>query len=75
LVPAEHNYVSKPVAVLQLLQALEGGIDSSHVSWLHRDACTDPLMQGARGKSYNMAIWRRCSNRRSPRWIVHWCSP
>jgi hypothetical protein len=37
------------------LQALEGGIDSSHVSFLHRDALkSDPLMQGARGNQYNM---------------------
>jgi hypothetical protein len=34
---------------------LEGGIDSSHVSWLHRDALrTDPLMVGSRGNQYNM---------------------
>jgi hypothetical protein len=34
---------------------MEGGIDSSHVSWLHRDALrSDPLMQGAAGNDYNM---------------------
>ena len=55
LVPPEHNYISKRLQYCNWLQALEGGIDSSHVSWLHRDALhSDPLMQGARGNQYNM---------------------
>jgi phthalate 4,5-dioxygenase len=38
------------------LQAMEGGIDSSHVSWLHRDNINkDPLFAGAAGNKYNMA--------------------
>ena len=56
LVPPEHNYVSKRLQYSNWLQALEGGIDSSHVSWLHRDALhSDPLMKGARGNQYNMS--------------------
>jgi hypothetical protein len=55
MVPPEHNYVSKRLQYCNWLQALEGGIDSSHVSWLHRDALhSDPLMKGARGNQYNM---------------------
>ena len=34
---------------------MEGGIDSSHVSFLHRgDLSTDPLFKGAAGNKYNM---------------------
>jgi hypothetical protein len=34
---------------------MEGGIDSSHVSWLHRGALdSDPLFKGARGNRYNL---------------------
>ena len=33
---------------------MEGGIDSSHVSFLHRgDLDTDPLFKGAKGNQYN----------------------
>ena len=55
LVPASHSYTSKRLQYCNWLQAMEGGIDSSHVSWLHRDALrTDPLMKGSRGNQYNM---------------------
>jgi hypothetical protein len=38
------------------LQAMEGGIDSSHVSWLHRgDLNSDPLFKGAKGNQYNLS--------------------
>lgn len=38
------------------LQALEGGIDSSHVSWLHSAGLRDdPMFKGSRGNDYNMA--------------------
>ncbi len=54
-VPPEQTYTSKRLQYCNWLQAMEGGIDSSHVSWLHRDALrTDPLMQGSRGNQYNM---------------------
>jgi nitrite reductase/ring-hydroxylating ferredoxin subunit len=37
----------------------EGGIDSSHVSFLHRsDLHTDPLFKGARGNQYNLGDLR-----------------
>jgi phthalate 4,5-dioxygenase len=36
-VPAERRYVSKRLQECNWLQALEGGIDSSHVSFLHSD--------------------------------------
>lgn len=34
--PASHSYVSKRLQECNMLQAMEGGIDSSHVSFLHR---------------------------------------
>ena len=53
-VPAANRYVSKRLQESNYLQALEGGIDSSHVSFLHSGALkTDPLFVGARGNVYN----------------------
>jgi phthalate 4,5-dioxygenase len=38
---------------------MEGGIDSSHVSWLHSGALvSDPLFKGARGNKYNQGDMR-----------------
>ncbi len=55
-VPARHRYISKRTQESNWLQALEGGIDSSHVSFLHRgDLNSDPLFKGAKGNQYNMA--------------------
>src|SRR5215831_14491709 len=49
LVPDRQRYVSKRLQESNWLQALEGGIDSSHVSFLHRgDLDSDPLFKGAR---------------------------
>jgi phthalate 4,5-dioxygenase oxygenase subunit len=54
-VPAEQRFVSKRLQECNWLQALEGGIDSSHVSFLHRgDLNTDPLFKGAKGNQYNL---------------------
>jgi phenylpropionate dioxygenase-like ring-hydroxylating dioxygenase large terminal subunit len=53
-VPASHSFMSKRLQECNWLQALEGGIDSSHVSFLHRGALNrDPLFKGARGNQYN----------------------
>jgi nitrite reductase/ring-hydroxylating ferredoxin subunit len=58
-VPASQSYMSKRVQECNWLQAMEGGIDSSHVSFLHRgDLKTDPLFKGTRGNQYNMADTR-----------------
>ncbi len=55
LVPPEHRFMSKRVQESNWLQALEGGIDSSHVSFLHRgDLNTDPLFRGAKANQYNL---------------------
>ena len=54
-VPQAQRYLSKRLQFTNWLQALEGGIDSSHVSWLHRDGLqNDPLFKGARGNDYNL---------------------
>jgi len=53
-VPAEQTYTSKRWQECNWLQAMEGGIDSSHVSFLHSGSLkTDPLFKGARGNQYN----------------------
>src|SRR5206468_4624808 len=54
-VPAEQAYTSKRWQESNWLQALEGGIDSSHVSWLHSGGLkSDPLFKGAKGNEYNL---------------------
>ena len=54
-VPPDRRYVSKRFQECNWLQALEGGIDSSHVSFLHRgEINTDPLFKGSRGNQYNL---------------------
>jgi phenylpropionate dioxygenase-like ring-hydroxylating dioxygenase large terminal subunit len=55
LVPAEQTFTSKRFQECNWLQAMEGGIDSSHVSWLHRQNLnSDPLFKGAKGNEYNL---------------------
>jgi phenylpropionate dioxygenase-like ring-hydroxylating dioxygenase large terminal subunit len=59
MVPAAQSYTSKRLQECNWLQAMEGGIDSSHVSFLHRgDLNSDPLFKGARGNQYNMGDLR-----------------
>ena len=53
-VPAAQSFTSKRLQECNWLQALEGGIDSSHVTWLHGSSLkADPLFKGARGNRYN----------------------
>ena len=55
LVPPEQTYTSKRWQESNWLQALEGGIDSSHVTFLHSGGLkTDPLFKGAKGNEYNL---------------------
>lgn len=54
LVAPAQRYVSKRLQECNYLQAMEGGIDSSHVSFLHAGALKrDPLFTGSRGNLYN----------------------
>ncbi len=49
-VPKSHRFISRRTQECNYLQAMEGGIDSSHVSFLHRhDLRSDPLHVGSRG--------------------------
>jgi phenylpropionate dioxygenase-like ring-hydroxylating dioxygenase large terminal subunit len=55
LVPAEQTFSSKRFQECNWLQAMEGGIDSSHVSFLHRgNLNSDPLFKGAKANKYNL---------------------
>jgi phthalate 4,5-dioxygenase len=56
MVPPEHRYVSKRLQECNYLQAMEGGIDSSHVSFLHRFALSrDPMFRNAtQSHKYNL---------------------
>jgi phthalate 4,5-dioxygenase oxygenase subunit len=55
-VPRDQTFSSKRLQENNWLQALEGGIDSAHVSFLHRgNLNSDPLFKGARGNRYNMS--------------------
>jgi phenylpropionate dioxygenase-like ring-hydroxylating dioxygenase large terminal subunit len=52
-VPTDHRYLSKRWQQSNYLQAMEGGIDSSHVSFLHSgDISRDPLHRGTAGAKY-----------------------
>jgi phthalate 4,5-dioxygenase oxygenase subunit len=53
--PESHRFMSKRLQESNYLQAMEGGIDSSHVSFLHRGNLeSDPLFKGAKGNEYNL---------------------
>ena len=56
MVPADRRFVSKRLQECNYLQAIEGGIDSSHVSFLHSGALNrDPLFkEGKRANTYNL---------------------
>jgi phthalate 4,5-dioxygenase len=55
MVPVAQRFVSKRLQECNWLQAMEGGIDSSHVSFLHRGSISsDPLFKGAKGNQYNL---------------------
>ena len=54
-VAAEQTVTTKRIQECNWLQALEGGIDSSHVSWLHSPELErDPLFKGAKANNYNL---------------------
>jgi phenylpropionate dioxygenase-like ring-hydroxylating dioxygenase large terminal subunit len=54
-VPESKRFMSKRLQESNYLQAMEGGIDSSHVSFLHRGNLeSDPLFKGAKGNQYNL---------------------
>ncbi len=54
-VAADHRFVAKRTQECNWLQAMEGGIDSSHVSFLHRgELNSDPLFKGSKGNQYNL---------------------
>lgn len=53
LLPDSQRFVSKRIQESNYLQAIEGGIDSSHVSFLHRfDLESEPLFKQAKGNKY-----------------------
>ena len=58
-VAPDQTYTSKRWQECNWLQALEGGIDSSHVSWLHSAGLRDdPLFKGSKGNDYNLRDMR-----------------
>lgn len=58
-VPADQRFVSRRLQHSNWLQALEGSLDSSHTSFLHRYAVlSDPLFRGGRDGEYNLGDLR-----------------
>ncbi len=54
-VPDNQTFVSKRWQECNWLQAMEGGIDSSHVGWLHKATIeSDPLFNNSRGNKYTL---------------------
>lgn len=55
-VSVSQSFTTKRLQETNWLQALEGGIDSSHVSFLHSgNLNSDPLFKGAKGNQYNLS--------------------
>jgi phthalate 4,5-dioxygenase oxygenase subunit len=53
LLPADHRYVSKRLQECCYLQAMEGGIDTTHASWVHRyELDVDPMHRHAGANKY-----------------------
>jgi len=53
LVPESHRYVTKRLQQSSYLQAMEGGIDTSHVSWVHRyEVDRDPMHRHSKALDY-----------------------
>jgi phthalate 4,5-dioxygenase len=51
--PGSHVFVSKRLQECNWLQAMEGGIDTSHVSYVHRyEVDEDPMHQGTKANEY-----------------------
>lgn len=51
--PDSHVFVSKRLQECNFLQAMEGGIDTSHVSFVHRfEVDDDPFHQGSKANDY-----------------------
>jgi phthalate 4,5-dioxygenase oxygenase subunit len=51
--PASHVFVSKRLQECNFLQAMEGGIDTSHVSYVHRfEVDEDPMHKGTKANEY-----------------------
>ena len=55
-VPKNQRYHTKRLQDSNFLQALEGGIDSSHVGFLHTgELRSDPLHHGSKGSDYHLS--------------------
>ena len=53
LLPKSHRYVTKRLQESSWLQAMEGGIDTTHASWVHRYVLDkDPMHKNAAGNKY-----------------------
>jgi nitrite reductase/ring-hydroxylating ferredoxin subunit len=53
LLAESHRYVTKRVQETSYLQAMEGGIDTSHVSWVHRyEVDKDPMHKHSKALDY-----------------------
>ncbi len=51
--PESHRYVSKRLQECSWLQAMEGGIDTTHASWVHRfELDIDPMHREAKANKY-----------------------
>ena len=51
--PASHVFISKRLQQCNYLQAMEGGIDTAHVSYVHRyEVDTDPMHMGTKANDY-----------------------
>jgi hypothetical protein len=53
MVPENHRFVSRRLQQCNYLQAMEGGIDTAHVSYVHRyEVDVDPMHKGSKALDY-----------------------
>ena len=53
LVPESHRYITKRLQETSYLQAMEGGIDTTHVTWVHRyEMDVDPMHMHSAANKY-----------------------
>lgn len=65
--PADHLFITRRLQECNYLQVLEGGLDSSHLSWLHGGTLMDDPILGMGGAGEDARILEIMAADRSPR--------
>ena len=66
--PPENLFVSRRLQECNYFQVMEGGLDSSHLSWLHQGSLMDDPIMGMSGSGTDSRILEIMAADRSPRY-------